>query len=229
MSETATDALKNILKLDFQFFRYWYDFHYNVVPRKDCDCGIGQIPKKAFDAMFASVPFRASIKRNILHKYGLEEQIDYRVDSPVLPLAMLRPETLSKLVPIVGALACFKDVNKVVEKKELGGIFDLVGNGVYTFVVKRSLLFWKKIPNLCENLPKVRLVKRLPMCGKSVFECATSSLPESVIKRMNVRSGIEFHRADGGAQEDIAKSITLIKYVLTNFFSNCEDAKLCLK
>jgi hypothetical protein len=229
MSETATGALKNVLKLDFQFFRCWYNFHYNVGPYKGCDYSTDQISQKAFDAMFTSVPFRASIKRKILHKYGLGEQIDYMVDSPVLPFAMLRPETLLKLVPIVGALACFKDVNKVVEKKELSNIFDLVGSEVYTFIVKRSLLFWKKIPNLCENFPKVRLVKRLPMYGKSIFECATSSLPESVIKRMNMRSGIDFCHTNGGTQEDVTKSIALVKYVLTNFFSNCEDAKLCLK
>ncbi|MDR2721046.1 MAG: Yop proteins translocation protein K [Puniceicoccales bacterium] len=229
MSETATSVLKSVLRSNFQFFRRWYDFHYNVGLCKDYGGDADQIPKKIFDTMFASVPFRASIKRKILYKYGLAEKVDYRVDSPALPFAMLQPKTLSKLVPIVGALACFKDVNKVVEKKELSGIFDLVGNEVYTFVVKRSLLFWKKIPNLCENFPKVRLVKRLPMCGKSIFECATSSLPESVIRRISVRSGLDFCRANCCPQKDIVKSVALVKYVLTNFFGNCEDAKLCLK
>jgi hypothetical protein len=145
MSETAvSSSLKAILKSDFQFFRYWYDFHYNIAPGKERDCGIDQIPKKAFDAIFGSVLLRASIKGNILYKYGLEEQIDYRVNSPMLPFAILRPEILSKLVPIIGALACFNDVNKLVEKKELNSMFNLVDNEVCSFVVERFVLFWKR-------------------------------------------------------------------------------------
>ncbi|MDR3273971.1 MAG: SctK family type III secretion system sorting platform protein [Puniceicoccales bacterium] len=232
MNETNANALKKILKTNFTLFRQWYDFHYGIdsyVDKSLYDNVVSKYSSKAFDIMFASASRRADLKREILHQYGLSEKVNYQVDSPVLPFAMLKSETLSKLQPIAGAMVCFKDVNKVIARRELSGIFELVGKDVYTFVVKRSLVFWKKIPSLKKDFPRIRLGDRIPMCGKLVLEYAISSLPESVLRRMSMRSGIDFDHLDGCSQEDVTKAIELIKYVLVNFFKDSEDAKLCLK
>jgi hypothetical protein len=234
MTGTETDstgirALRDLLGSNFQFFRHWYNFHYNLDSHADDDSDSDRVPRKVLDTMLTSVPFRVNAKRKILHERGLSERVDYGVDSPVLPFAMLQPATLCRLVPIAGAMACFKDLNKVVEKRELGSIFDLIGKDVYTFVVKRSLIFWKKIPNLNEDFSGIKLARRIPMCGKSIFECVTSSLPEFVIKRMSMRSGIDFCHADGCTQESVTKAVEFVKYVLANFFSDYEDVKLCLR
>jgi hypothetical protein len=232
MSDTNTSALKEILKSNFTLFREWYDFHYGIDSYADkslYDNVISKYSSKVFDIMFASASKRADLKREILHQGGLSEKVNYQINSPVLPFAMLKSETLSKLQPIAGGMVCFKDVNKIIAKNELSGIFELVGKDVYTFVVKRSLVFWKKIPALKKDFPRVKLGDRIPRCGKLVLEYAISSLPESVLKRMSMRSGIDFNHLEGCAQQDVAKAIDLVKYVLVNFFKDSEDAKLCLK
>ncbi|MDR0595189.1 MAG: SctK family type III secretion system sorting platform protein [Puniceicoccales bacterium] len=231
MSEVGTSALKKVLQSNFAFFRNWYDFHYNVssyVDRSLYSDIIDKYSDKIFDIMFTSPSLRAGLKCKILHHLGLNEQVNYAVNSPVLPFAMLQSKTLAKLQPIIGAMVCFKDVNKVVAKRDLDTILELIGKDVYTFVVKRSLIFWKKIPTLNRDFSTVKLDKRIPMCGKLVLEYVVSSLPLSVIKRMGMRSGIAFTHVDGCMQEDVVKAIDLVKYILVNFFSDSEDAKLCL-
>jgi hypothetical protein len=190
---------------------------------------VERYPGNVFGIMLSSPSRRPELKRLILRECGLGDEINYQINSPALPFAMLEAETLAKLQAIVGALACFKDIVKIVGKRDLASIFDLIDRDVYTFIVKRSLVFWKKIPKLDSDFPEKKLEKRIPMCGKLIIEHVISTLPESVVKRMNMRSGMEFKRRDSIAQEEISKSMELVKYALTNFFSDREDAKLCLK
>jgi hypothetical protein len=232
MSEAGISTLGDVLQSNFPLFRHWYDFHYNVDARSG-HAAYASVTKlyseKAFDVMFNAVPFRSEIKRLILSECGLSEDVDYSIDSPELPFAMLQPETLAKLQPIIGALVCFRDVVKVIGKKDLGNIFALIGKDVYTFIVKRSLLFWKKIPNLGRDFSKTKLNDRIPMCGKLVLEHIIAPLPESVISRMSMRAGMKFKRAKSLSQEDAVKAVELVRYALINFFSDSEDAKLCLR
>jgi hypothetical protein len=232
MSEAATSTLGAVLQSNFPLFKHWYDFHYNVDAYADRSAYgdiIEQYSEKVFGIVFDAIQFRPKIKRLILGKLGLSEEVDYQIDSPELPFAMLKPATLTKLQPILGALVCFKDVVKVVGKKDLGKIFALIGKDAYTFVVKRSLLFWKKIPNLDRDFAGMELCKRIPTCGKLVLEHIVSPLPESVIARMSIRAGTKFKRTKAHSPQDAAKAIELVKYALVNFFSENEDAKLCLK
>ncbi|MDR1255413.1 MAG: SctK family type III secretion system sorting platform protein [Puniceicoccales bacterium] len=232
MSGVGTSALKSILQSDFNFFKSWYGFHYSVdsyVDKSSYGAIFEKYPEKIFNIMLASPVKRASIKRAILQCCGLSEEVDYAIDSPVLPFAMLTAKTLSKLQLIVGAMVCFKDINKIIGKRDLDRIFELIGREAYAFIIKRSLLFWKKIPKLSEDFSKVKLIERIPMCGKLVLEYVVSSLPESAIRRMSMRSGIDFARVGSCPQDEVAKAIGFVKYVLVNFFSDSEDAKLCLK
>lgn len=231
MDENCIVALKNMMRADIVFFKYWYDFQFNIekyIDEKICPGVFAKYPEKLLKIILSSI-LRPYIKCSILSECGLSSEVDYDVNLPTLPYAMLFPETIKRVITIMGALICFKDISKIISKKDLDEVCLLIGRDVYTFVIKRSLLFWKKVPNLRENYSNLKLSKRIEMSGKSAFEYILSRLPESVIKRVNLRTGMGFKCINSVESADVSKSINLAKYVLSNFFADNEDARLCLR
>lgn len=232
MSIDYAQILKEKIVTDPVLFKHWYDFQFNVeqyLPAERLSQLIPNYPDNVRDILLKNPVTRAKLKSTILQGCNLQEELDYDITSPMLPYVMLSPETIKRLVLILGALVCHSDIAKVIGRKPLEEIVTLIGRDVYMFVVKRSLLFGRKIPELPEQNHNWKLVHRIESCGKRVFEYLIHNLPGSVVDRLNLRTGLEFNGNFPMDEKDLTQSLSLVRYAVANFFGDDEGAKLCLR
>lgn len=232
MSTDYAQILKETVCSDILLFKYWYDFQFNIeqyIPADQMQSLMCDYPDNVRTVMLKNPAVRAKFKAAILKACQLDVELDYDVSSPVLPYAILSPHTIKRLIVVLGALVCYSDIAKIIGKSQLDEIWGLIGRDVYIFVIKRSLLFWKKIPTLQEQNHGWKLGQRIQACGKKVFEYVIHGLPDSVIKRLNLRTAMNFNGGTDVAEQDFTKSLGLAKYAISNFFADDEGAQLCLK
>ncbi len=233
MTDSCIQVLKEKVHDDIMFFNHWYDFQLNVnlyLPKENLQKLLDEkYPGAVLDLMIHNPQTRAMIKGLVLQKCDLSIEVDYDIFAQNLPYVMLDPQIINRLILIIGALVCFKNITKIISKKQLEKICNFIGRDVYMFVLKRSLLFWKKIPKFNEKDQLRSLEKRIQLYGKRVFEYLIHDLPDSVIKRLNLRTGMNFAGGVTVSEQDFLKAQELTKYAITNFFANDEGAKLCLK
>lgn len=232
MSTDYAQILKDKVCTDIELFKHWYDFQYNIeryLPPEKLQQAFPEYPDNLRDIMLKNPVTRPNLKITILETCQLGNVLNYDISSPALSYAMLSPETVKKMINVVGALVCHSDIAKIIGRTQLEEVCDLVGREVYMFVIKRSLLFWKKIPNLPKFEHGLGLKERIGRYGKMVFEYIVHGLPDSAIKRLNIRTGMEFQSNLEVSEEEFNKALALAKYAIVNFFRDDEGAKLCLK
>ncbi len=232
MDQTFSQILKEKVHSDILFFRNWYDFHFNVekyLPKEAYKDITGKYPDNVFNALMKCPSKRVFFKKAILSACSLNSEVDYNVSAENFLYAMLPPELIKRLIIVLGALVSFQDIAKIIGRKQLESIRNFIGNDVYLFVIKRSLLFSRRIPSFKEYYSHLPLEERIPLLGQRVLEYVMYNFPRSVIDRLNLRTGMSFNIDKDVSEKEFSQSINLVKYAITNFFANDEGAKLCLK
>ncbi|MDR1528632.1 MAG: SctK family type III secretion system sorting platform protein [Puniceicoccales bacterium] len=194
MVETVK-SLKNIIATDFQYFKNWYDFSFNVekyLPTQEFEKVFSVYDRNIFDILLTSGYAQTDSRRNLLKILGLKDSVDYDVCARPVKLVIQNKDRLVKAMNIAGAIFHHQDIIKIISKNELNALIEFIGQDVYSFIIKRGMVLWKMLPDLKVKTVKIPLIPRITSSGNCILSNALIGLPDEVKKRLELMLGEHF-------------------------------------
>ena len=222
--------LIDVINGDFSRFSCVYDFHFNIEnyisasnKRKITDLCSGDI----FSVLCTDVSYMSGIRLKILDMFGLKPNFDYGIDSKFINFAMLSEAAIKKLISYLGAIMLRADISKIISKKSLVALKEVIGDDVYNFVLRRSIVLKRRIPE-CEFCCGSNLQQNVVCAGRKVFELAMSGMPQPIIDRFNLRFDLPYDISINENTKHAAKSFELLKYVISVAMADNAEVRKCL-
>ncbi|MDR2737533.1 MAG: hypothetical protein LBB18_01140, partial [Puniceicoccales bacterium] len=103
----ATESLKNVVLNNFEYFRNWYHFNFNIekfLSEKALEKVFSTYEKGAFAILIGSNCTRTAVRKNMLALLGLKTSVDYDIDSRPVKLAITDKHLLKRAMTISGAI-----------------------------------------------------------------------------------------------------------------------------
>jgi hypothetical protein len=213
----CVDSLKKIVVGDFEYFRNWYSFSFDVekyLSEREMEKVFSVYQRDIFDILAKSECSRTNFRRKLLAILDLSDAVDYDVDSEVVRLAVTKKEILSNAMKVAGAIFYHKDVVKVIGRKELVALMNFIGQDTYSFIVKRGMVLWKMVPELDISAGKVPVIERIAAAGKFILCRALFGVPVEVKKRLELVFGERFDIPDRCEDSLVKKCFSLIQFAI---------------
>ncbi|MDR2629263.1 MAG: SctK family type III secretion system sorting platform protein [Puniceicoccales bacterium] len=213
------ESLKNIITTDFQYFKNWYDFNFNVekyLPAQEFEKVFSVYDKNIFNVLLTSGYTQTDIRKNLLKILGLKDSIDYDVCARSVKLVIHNKDRLVRAMNIAGAIFHHKDIIKIISKNELNALIEFIGQDIYSFIIKRGMVLWKMLPDLKIKTVKVPFVQKITSSGKCILNNALVELPDEVKKRLELMLGEHFDIPSEYDKITANKCLELIEFSLKN-------------
>lgn len=225
-SKLVIDAING----DFNHFNRIYDFHFNIEnyisesnKRKIANFCAGDI----FNILCSDPSYKSNIRRKILEMFDLATDYDYDISSKFIQFALLSEDSIKELISYLGAIMLRDDISKIISKKSLIALKEVIGDDAYNFVLRRTMILKKRVPE-CELRFGNNLQQNVLSAGKKVFELAMSGMPQSVVKRFNLRFDVPYDISSNENTVHAEKSFELVKYVISHAMEGNTEVKKCL-
>ncbi|MDR1891204.1 MAG: SctK family type III secretion system sorting platform protein, partial [Puniceicoccales bacterium] len=137
------ESLKNVIATDFQYFKNWYDFYFNVekyLPDREFEKVFSVYDKSIFSILLTSGCTQTDIRKNLLKILGLKDSVDYDVCTKPVKLVIDNKDRLTRTMNVAGAIFHHKDIIKIISKNELNALTEFIGQDIYTFIIKRGMI-----------------------------------------------------------------------------------------
>ncbi|MDR2776678.1 MAG: SctK family type III secretion system sorting platform protein [Puniceicoccales bacterium] len=213
------ESLKNIITTDFQYFKNWYDFSFNVekyLPTKELEKVSNVYDKNVFNILLTSGYTQTDIRRDLLKILGLKDSVDYDVCARPVKLVIHNKDRLVRAMNIAGAIFHYKDIIKIINKNELNALIEFIGQNIYSFIIKRGMVLWKMLPDLKIKTAKVPFIQKITSSGKCILSNALVELPDEVKKRLELMLGEHFDIPSKYDEITANKCLELIEFSLKN-------------
>ncbi|MDR1173268.1 MAG: SctK family type III secretion system sorting platform protein [Puniceicoccales bacterium] len=211
------ESLKNVIATDFQYFKIWYDFSFNVekyLPTQEFEKVFSVYDKNIFNLLLTSRCAQTDVRRNLLKVLGLKDSVDYDVCARPVKLVIRNKDRLIRTMHVAGAIFHYKDIIKIINKNELNALVEFIGQDIYSFIVKRGMVLWKMLPDLKVKTVKMPLVQKITSSGKCILGNALVGLPDEVKKRLELMLGEQFDIPSKYDETVANKSLELIEFSL---------------
>ncbi|MDR2603457.1 MAG: SctK family type III secretion system sorting platform protein [Puniceicoccales bacterium] len=211
------ESLKNIITTDFQYFKNWYDFNFNVetyLPVQEFEKVFRVYGKNIFNILLTSGYAQTDFRRNLLKILDLKDSVDYDICARSVKLVIHNKERLVQAMKVAGAIFHHEDVIKIIGKNELNALIEFTGQGVYSFIVRRGMVLWKMLPNLKIKTVKMPLTQKITSSGKCILSNALVGLPDEVKKRLELMLGEHFDIPSKYDEVTVNKCLELIEFSL---------------
>ncbi|MDR1433185.1 MAG: SctK family type III secretion system sorting platform protein [Puniceicoccales bacterium] len=197
MVEVA-ESLKKIVASDFEYFKRWYNFNFNVekyLCKMKLEQVFGAYSSGVFSILLQSDSSKTTVRQSLLSMLGLSGSVDYDIGSPVVRLAIGGKDILERAMVTSGAIFCHRDIAKIISKRELTVLTEFIGRDTYAFIVKRGMILWKMTPDLSAESGGT-VVEKIRTIGKKILCMALFGLPGEVKKRLELMFDCEFNIPD---------------------------------
>ncbi|MDR2432716.1 MAG: SctK family type III secretion system sorting platform protein [Puniceicoccales bacterium] len=211
------ESLKNVITADFQYFKNWYDFNFNVekyLPAQEFEKVFRVYDKNIFNILLTSKCAQTDFRRNLLKILGLKDSVDYDVCARPVKLVIHNKDRLVRAMKVAGTIFHYGDVTKIIGKNELNALIEFMGQEVYSFIVKRRMVLWKMLPNLKVKTVKMPLIQKITSSGKCILNNALVGLPDEVKKRLELMLGEHFDIPSEYDEATTNKCLELIEFSL---------------
>lgn len=187
--DEKNNNVQEILNNDFDYFKRWYDFTFNIekyLSEQQREylilSGLSNVQKILLSDRMHS----ASVRKELLEKLHLSTVIDYDIQMPIVRFVIDNIKLLKKDMLIAGAIFCHQDILKIISKKSLVAVIEQIGHDVYEFIVKRSMMLRKVIPNISVEIGTGDILAKIKNAGERILCVALTGLPCEVKKRLNL-------------------------------------------
>lgn len=184
---------------DFEYFKSWYDFFFNVekyVSQELLAKIFCNAPSNVIDILLHSPVTKTEFKKKLLSGCGLSVDANFDINSKIVRLIVTNLPILKKISMVVGAIFCYNDIIKIISRKELSRIIDSIGKDMYSFIVKRGVMLKKIIPNITIEYPSKDILEKMTVAGKKILCVALVGLPTEIHKRLELFCGEKFDIPD---------------------------------
>jgi hypothetical protein len=211
------ESLKNIIATDFQYFKNWYDFNFNVekyLPAQEFEKIFEVYDRNVFNILLTSRCAQTDFRRNLLKILGLKDSVDYDVCARPVKLVVHNKDRLVRAMNVAGTIFHHRDVIKVINKNELNALIEFTGQEVYSFMVRRGMVLWKMLPDLKIKTGQMPLIQKITSSGKCILSNALVGLPDEVKKRLELMLGEHFDIPSKYDEATANKCLELIEFSL---------------
>jgi hypothetical protein len=184
----VTESLKNVVVGDFEYFKSWYEFNFNVekhLSDRALESVFSVYRKDIFPIISQSDSTGTIVRRNMLAMLGLGTSLDYDITAKSVKLAITAKNSLERAMVISGAIFYHREIVKVISKKELNILTEFIGQDIYSFIVKRGMMLWKMVPELRVEA-KGSITEKITTAGKDILCKALFGLPDEIKKRLEL-------------------------------------------
>ncbi|MDR2779113.1 MAG: SctK family type III secretion system sorting platform protein [Puniceicoccales bacterium] len=212
-----TESLKNAITTDFQYFKNWYDFSFNIekyLPAQEFEKVFSVYDKSIFNILLSSGYAQTGIRRNLLKILGLKDSVDYDICAKPVKLVINHRDRLVRAMNVAGAIFHHKDIIKIISKSELNVLVEFIGQKTHSFIIKRGMVLWKMLPNLKIKTTKMPTIKKIVSSGRCILSNALVGLPDEVRKRLELMLGEHFDIPSGCDEAVASKCLELIEFSL---------------
>jgi hypothetical protein len=213
MSEVS-ENLKNTVVNDFEYFKNWYDFNFNVeklLPEEALAKVFDIYRRDVFDILTHSDSTKTAIRKDALGLLGLKTTVDYDITARPVKLAITKKCLLERGMVIAGAIFYNRDIVKVISKKELHSLTEVIGEDIHLFIVKRGMMLRKMVPPL--NFEAAGpIAKKIVLAGKDIFCKALFGLPNEIKKRLELIFGESFAIPNECEETLVKKCFDLVNF-----------------
>ncbi|MDR1595567.1 MAG: Yop proteins translocation protein K [Puniceicoccales bacterium] len=213
---TAMESLRNLVISDFQYFKRWYDFNFNVehyLPDKDLEKYFESQHRDVFDILSKSECARTTVRKNLLAAFGLDCEVDYDIGSAVVRMAMVGKDALERASVVSGAIFYNAEIAKVIGKRDLETLTKFIGTDTYSFIVKRKMVLWKMVPNMKID-GHGSIIEKIATAGKKMLHMALCDIPVGIRKRLEFMFGGELDISEKCNEMLAKKCFDLIDFSL---------------
>lgn len=205
----GSDSILKTWQTNHAYFRKWYDFFYKI------ETYLGEEDQKKLEAHFPSAlrhvllqrgEERTRLRKEILQLFDLSSEVDYDISSTTVKTVVNNSKKLKQAAIISGAMYCYKEIVKIISKKELLAIKSFIGENTYHTIIKRQLVLRKAIPALpTETFDGLSLQEKINQAGAQIVGFALHDMPMEIRKRLILKEHAQF-TAPQKFSEDIALS-----------------------
>ncbi|MDR0742228.1 MAG: Yop proteins translocation protein K [Puniceicoccales bacterium] len=211
------ESLKNIITTDFQYFKNWYDFSFNVekyLPTQELEKVFNVYDKNVFNILLASEHAQTDVRRNLLKILDLKDSVDYDICARPVKLVIHNKDRLVRAMNIAGALFHHKEIIKIINKNELNALIEFIGQDIYSFIIKRGMILWKMLPDLKIKTIRMPFIQKITSSGQCILSNALFGLPDEVQKRFELMLGEHFDIPSKCDEITVNKCLELIEFSL---------------
>ncbi|MDR1401614.1 MAG: Yop proteins translocation protein K [Puniceicoccales bacterium] len=183
-------SLKNIVVSNFDYFQNWYNFNFKIeesLSSKRREQILNVYRQDVFEILLGSECTKTTLRKNLLSIFGLTNVVDYDIAGEVVQLAITKKELLERAMIASGAIFWYREIAKIVSKKELNALQEFIGEDVYSFIIRRGMMLSKMVPPLKKTFSKGEMIgKQIAETGREILCRALFRIPGEVKKRLDL-------------------------------------------
>lgn len=207
--------VQEILNSDFDYFKRWYDFNFNIekyLSEQQREFLILNDLSNVQKILLSDRCHSTIVRKELLEKLQLSTVIDYDIRLPIVRFVIDNLELLKKAMLIAGAIFCHQDILKIISKKSLIAVIEQIGQDVYEFIVKRSMMLRKILPDVSFNVHTSDMSEKIKSIGEKILCMSLIGLPCEIKKRLYLVIGKDLNIPEQGDVEVSKKCLELMTF-----------------
>ena len=213
--DEKNNNVQEILNDDFDYFKRWYDFNFNIekyLSEQHRESLVLNDLSNVQKILLSDRRYSTSVRKELLEKLQLSTMIDYDIRMPIVRFVIDNLESLKKAMVIAGAIFCHQDILKIISKKSLMAVIDQIGQEIYEFIVKRSMMLRKIIPDVSFNARTNDMSEKIKSIGEQILCMSLIGLPYEIKKRLYLVIGKDLDIPEQGDAEVSKKCLELMTF-----------------
>lgn len=207
--------VQEILNSDFDYFKRWYDFNFNIekyLSEQKRESLILNDLSNVQKILLSDRRHSTIVRKELLEKLQLSTVIDYDIRLPIVRFVIDNLELLKKAMLVAGAIFCHQDILKIISKKSLIAVIEQIGQDVYEFIVKRSMMLRKILPDVSFNVHTSDMSEKIKSIGEKILCMSLIGLPCEIKKRLYLVIGKDLNIPEQGDVEVSKKCLELMTF-----------------